>query len=368
MMSCEKVMSQSRLVVLLGGSGYIGTHLMLELHGKPCPSLSGGKSSQRFQVVIIANKEPHPQAVEYAERNADGLKVLFWNVDLMTDPSTYPKMPSVPHCGIMLAALKDVTESETLPYDYLRTNITICINSMKYLTDLGVVRLIQASSAAVYHTDSPHTDNIEGMDYGEPIGVYGYTKRVTEDICRRLLVNREDLRQELVMLRYMNPIGSHPNVNAFADIGICAHLSKLTSGSVFVNRGNCLRDYIHITDLASYHTALLDTWQKTIFPPQHCIRDRVVILNVGTGVPVSVEQLVRAFDKQVGLPLREMQVAPRPQHEGSNTVASVIRTGRMVPDWWWSRPRKSLEEALADYCRLTFPSSVERQIASPGLT
>lgn len=340
-------MMRSELVLLLGGSGYIGTHIMLELHGKVLNTPTG---RFRCQVGIISNRFPSVEAIEYAEKKAGGLRVLNWHIDLEnnTDLSTYPEFPSIPYCGIMLAALRNVSEAEIIPHEYIRTNVALCVNSMKYLTKLGVKRLIQASSSSVYHTTQAvlfHHENIEGHDYGEPLGIYGYTKRVTEDICIKLLPQGNS--SKLAVLRYMNPIGSHPDVKVFSEIGICTQLAKMEPEHIFTNRGDCVRDYIHITDLASYHTALLESWEKTIFPPTQS--DSVLILNVGTGVRTTVNELVSKFWAIAKMTPRTLVVGERPEYEGFDTVGSMVRTIRRLPEWWKKHSCKTLEESLRDY-------------------
>lgn len=318
------------LVLLLGGGGYIGTHIMLALHGLQVP---GSRKGHCYQVAIIDKNIPHLEAVDYAERTT-GIPVIWYVADL--EKREYPAMPRVPHCGIMLAALKDVGEGEEKPHEYIRTNVALCVNSMEYLTQLGVTRLIQASSSTVYHTDN-HRE-------GEPIGVYGYTKRITEDICRRLMTPT----QQLLVLRYMNPIGSHPHVDAFSTIGICKKLSDMQPGETFVNRGDCVRDYIHITDLAIFHADALEAWDDTLF---HEAQDRIVTLDVGTGIRISVAGIVRLFGIHSGHGEKNIIRGERLRHEGYDTVGCSDESRRLIPRWW-EREKIELSVALADYRRI----------------
>lgn len=323
----------SPLILLLGGGGYIGTHLMLELHGKQVPDSCEGHC---YQVAIVDIQPPTHAAVEWAEKRAGGLEVLIYTHDLEERP--YPPMPRVPYCAIMLAALKDVSEAEREPYRYTLTNISLCVNSMRYLTQLGVTRLIQASSSTVYHTDNRSSRE------GEPIGVYGYTKRVTEDICRRLMIHG----QQLLVLRYMNPIGSHPEVDAFSSIGICKKLVDMKPGETFINRGNCVRDYIHITDLASFHSYTLEAWDDTLF---HESQDPVVTLDVGTGIRVTVAEIVREFGTHSGHGEKKIIRGERREHEGYDTVGFTDEVHRLIPKWS-ERILKDLPTSLQDYRRI----------------
>src|SRR4051812_8944568 len=87
-------MDEKPIVVLLGGAGFIGTHLMLELHGD-------------YQVAVIDHHPPSEDAVNWAVKRAQGLPVLFYRCDLQSEVNeTWPVLPRVPHCGIMLAARK----------------------------------------------------------------------------------------------------------------------------------------------------------------------------------------------------------------------------------------------------------------------
>lgn len=310
------------LVVLLGGSGYIGTHLMLALHGK-------------YQIAIIDRQSPSEEAVNYVEERNGGLPVLRYIVDLEMSPheGDYPGLPRTPYCGIMLAALKDVNEGEKIPYDYIRTNLSICVNSMEYLAMLNVTRLIQASSSTLYHNDRPG---------GEPVGVYGYTKRVSEDICKRLL--KPD--QKLLISRYMNPIGSHPHVNAFADIGVCQKLVKMKPEEIFMNRGDCIRDYIHITDLADFHLEALNSWDLLFGD------DNNIILDVGTGIRTTVSQLVEEFNTHLprGSHKIPITLVERLKHEGYDTTSTSDEVRKRLPSWW-NKPKIGICTAVQDYRR-----------------
>lgn len=318
-------MSSIEQVLLFGGSGYIGTHLMLELHGNK----SIGEEGKTLQVVILDNRPPNQEAVKYAQEKAE-LDVLFFNQDLEDkNLDAWPSSLTTAYCGIMLAAKKDVTEAEDKKYDYIRSNILICVNCMEYLAKLGVKKLIQASSSTIYHTDNDNSTRI-------PIGTYGYSKRVCEDICYRLLKSG----QQLAILRYMNPIGTHPDVKVFPDIGLCNVLSKMSSDKIFCNRGNCSRDYIHITDLASYHTALLERWDD-IFSD---FKGVVVNLDVGTGISTTTDQIYEMFFKITGRPRAKNKIPyPRNDFEAENIYSMTI----INPRGW--KPKISLAKALEDY-------------------
>ncbi len=341
-----------RLILLLGGSGYIGTHLMMEFHGQDISTKppqdrrddSPGDSGV-YQVAIIDKVTPNPDAVKWAEDRAHGLPVLVWKFDLETHPydSTveFPKMPRIPYCGIMLAALKDVGEGELIPHAYMRSNITLCVNSMEYLTNIGVTRLIQASSSSIYHVGDSKTE--------EPVGVYGYTKRVTEDMCRKLM--SRDFPQQLLILRYMNPIGSHPDVNCFSTIGICQKLVKMKSDETFVNRGNCIRDYIHITDLARFHSEALRAWDTTLFEHKDLESTATATLVVGTGYKTSVSDLIKLFEEYSGHGERKVVEGERLHHEGYDTVKFSNDLVKLIPNWQ-ANPVFSLALSLMDYRRL----------------
>lgn len=308
--------SDRPLVVLLGGAGYIGTHIMLELHGK-------------YQVVVIDIRPPNPQAISYLETKTD-LPVIHREFDLMSrEPiETWPKFDKSPEFGIMLAALKDVNEGERIPHEYISTNITLCVNSMKYLSHLCVKKFIQASSSTVYYHEDAYPF--------DAIGTYGYSKQITERICERLKNNE----QELVILRYMNPIGSHPDVDAFPDIGVCEKLTRMPNDQIFINYGDCIRDYIHITDLAKFHLKLLEFWDSQNSSWGSPLR----IMNVGSGTKTCVSELVRLFSEHTGRPARIVKLAERRNYEGYDTV----RITNPKFDW---KPIYDLPRALSDYRR-----------------
>lgn len=331
--------SNTRLVVLLGGSGYIGQHLMLELHGTPVyPG-----SEVKYQVAVVDKVPPNEGAVATAQAKA-GFPVLISMYDLETQPylsTSYLTMPQTPYCGIILAAKKDVNEAEREPHKYLRSNIAITINSMDFLTALGVKRVIFASSSCVYYTSEKAAEIpfAEDDDTREPpIGIYGYSKYLCESICSKLL----EKDQILVILRYMNPVGCYPNSNLFPDIGLAQRLHSLDKDEVFVNRGNCKRDFIHVTDLASYHTALLGVWDERV-------KSKVSVFNVGRGKACSVNTAVALFSQDTGKEIT-CRSTERERHEAPYAVGSVQNSTKLLGDVW---QRKRDATLFTDYMAAT---------------
>lgn len=307
-------------VILFGGAGYIGVHLLMELHG-----------NDKYQVVIIDVKSPPKEAVDFAEKRAGGLPVLHYIVDLYaeTDVSRYLPILEDVECGIMLAAKKVVLEGEEIPFDYMRINTGITVNCLNYLLTMKVPKIIQASSSSIYHKFR--------ID-GDPEGFYGFSKELSDRICMKTIKSfqSETYKPSLRILRYMNPIGTHASVKAFADVGICEVLRKINpdGSTILINRGNCIRDYIHITDLASYHRELLEEdWSN----------DMIKILNVGSGVRTSVAKFYETFSRVTGLKCKEFKEGGLLRCEGYDTTMPI----EDHPKKW--KPLVTLEEAVRDY-------------------
>ena len=277
-------------ILVTGGAGYIGSHTCIEL-------LNAG-----YDVVVVDNlcnscKESLKRVEEIA-----GKSVTFYEVDLLDQAGLKrvfdnEKIESVIH----FAGLKAVGESVFKPLEYYHNNITGTLILCDEMRKHGVKSIVFSSSATVYGNPAfvPIT---EECPKGEITNPYGRTKGMLEQILTDL--HTADPEWQIMLLRYFNPIGAHesgrigenpkgiPN-NLLPYITQVA-VGKLVCLGVFGNDydtpdGTCMRDYIHVVDLADGHVKALQKMKKE--------NGGVWIYNLGTGTGYSVLDVINAFEE-----------------------------------------------------------------------
>lgn len=323
-------------ILVTGGLGFIGSHTVVELQ------------QQGYEVVIVDDlsnssmevldgiegiTKVRPSFVELDLRDGAGVSKLF------TD---YKDITGVIH----FAASKAVGESVEKPLMYYENNIVPLLNLLKELDNKEKNHFIFSSSCTVYGQAAvmPIT---EQAPVQKALSPYGNTKQIGEDIITD--VTRVS-NISAVLLRYFNPIGAHastligelpngvpqnliPFITQTA-IGLRQELSVF-GDDYDTPDGTCIRDYIHVVDLAKAHVAALDRLIK-----QENV-DKVEVFNVGTGKGSSVMEIIRAFEKVSGVKLPYKIVARR---EGDITQAYASTTkANEVLGWKAELP---LEEAL----------------------
>lgn len=290
-------------VLVTGGAGYIGSHTCVEL------------MNARIDVVIVDNfyncKKSSIDRIKalvgrdfpYYEcdiRDREGLDKIFKT----------EKIDSVIH----FAGLKAVGESVQKPLEYFDNNITGTLVLLDVMRKNGCKKIVFSSSATVYGTKniSPLT---EDMEIGGVTNPYGRTKYMIECILQDLYVSDKDW--SICLLRYFNPIGAHKSgTMGEAPNGIpnnlMPYITQVAIGkrdhlSVFGNDydtpdGTCVRDYIHVVDLALGHVKAVQKveGEKGVF-----------IYNLGTGKGYSVLDVVNAFKKASGIDIKYEIVARR---------------------------------------------------------
>lgn len=276
-------------VLVTGGAGYIGSHTCIEL-------LNAG-----YEVVVVDNLcNSCKEALTRVEK-ITGKKVSFYEVDLLdreklNDVFENEKIDSVIH----FAGLKAVGESVYKPLEYYHNNITGTLVLCDVMRAHGVKSIVFSSSATVYG-DPAFVPITEDCPKGEITNPYGRTKGMLEQILTDL--HTADSEWKVMLLRYFNPIGAHktgcigenpkgiPN-NLLPYITQVA-VGKLDCLGVFGNDydtpdGTCVRDYIHVVDLADGHVKALSKMKTA--------EGGVWIYNLGTGTGYSVLDVINAFE------------------------------------------------------------------------
>ena len=321
-------------VLLAGGAGYIGTHTAVQL-------LKGG-----YEVVVVDNYDNScPEAVKRAEELAGG-KIALYEADIQDREAVQAILAKEqPETVIHFAGLKAVGESVAKPLKYYRNNINTTLSLLEAMADTGVKRIIFSSSATVYGEQNPAPYN-EEMPKGLCTNPYGWTKSMMEQILADAATANPELG--VVLLRYFNPIGAHESGRIGEDPqGIPNNLMPYVS-QVAVGRreqltvfggdydtpdGTCLRDYIHVMDLADGHVKAVE------FAAGH---KGVEIFNLGTGKPYSVLDIVNTF-QQVNDVKVNYVIGPR---RAGDLPVCYADAGKAKKVLGWEAKR-----TLADMCR-----------------
>lgn len=290
-------------VLVTGGAGYIGSHTCVELMNAGIDVVivdnfyNCKKSSIDRIKALVGRDFPY---YECDIRDREGLDKIFKT----------EKIDSVIH----FAGLKAVGESVQKPLEYFDNNITGTLVLLDVMRKNGCKKIVFSSSATVYGTKniSPLT---EDMEIGGVTNPYGRTKYMIECILQDLYVSDKDW--SICLLRYFNPIGAHKSgTMGEAPNGIpnnlMPYITQVAIGkrdhlSVFGNDydtpdGTCVRDYIHVVDLALGHVKAVQKveGEKGVF-----------IYNLGTGKGYSVLDVVNAFKKASGIDIKYEIVARR---------------------------------------------------------
>lgn len=284
-------------VLVTGGTGYIGSHTVVELLGAG------------YEVVIVDNLSNSNVNVLKGIKNITGVDVPFENIDCndyVNMDKMFQKYNDI-SAVIHFAASKAVGESVEKPLVYYRNNIGSLITLLELMKVHNVQNIVFSSSCTVYGQP-----DVLPVDENAPIkpalSPYGNTKQINEEIIRDTIHSDVDLHA--ILLRYFNPIGAHPT----AEIGELPNgvpqnlLPLVTQTAAGIRKelkvfgddyntfdGSCIRDYINVIDLARAHVVAVD---RMIEGKQ---ADRVEVFNLGTGRGLSVLEILRTFIKVTGV-------------------------------------------------------------------
>jgi len=290
-------------VLVTGGAGYIGSHTIVEL-------LNAG-----HDICVVDNLCNSSQESLRRVKALTGRDVEFRNVDISDKESLTEVVKGAGFDSVIhFAALKAVGESVALPLKYYQNNITGTLVLCEVMQEQGVKNIVFSSSATVY--GDPHTVPITEDFPLQATNPYGRTKLMMEYILSDLHVADSDFN--VALLRYFNPIGSHPSGRIGEDPnGIPNNLlpfvaqvaiGKREKVSVFGDDydtpdGTGVRDYIHVVDLAVGHLRALE---KLATAPG------IITCNLGTGRGYSVIEMIQAMEKASGKIIPYEVVARRP--------------------------------------------------------
>ncbi|MBQ3354360.1 MAG: UDP-glucose 4-epimerase GalE [Bacteroidales bacterium] len=280
-------------ILVTGGSGFIGTHTLVEL------------SAAGHETVVIDNlSNSNPIALTRVEE-LTGKKIPFHKVDIRDREGLNHVMDQYHFDAcIHFAGLKAVGESVEKPWEYYENNIGGTLVLLDVMRQHGYKNIIFSSSATVYG-DPAEIPITEKCPKGHCTNPYGQTKSMLEEIMMDM--QKADKEWNIVLLRYFNPIGAHPsgrigeNPNGIPN-NLMPYVTQVAVGKrpelgVFGNDydthdGTGVRDYIHVVDLARGHVAALKAIER---------KCGIAIYNLGTGQGYSVLDVVKTFEKVNGI-------------------------------------------------------------------
>lgn len=325
-----------RHILVTGGLGYIGSHTVVEL-------VEAG-----FEPIIIDNLSNSDASVLDAIGKITGRKCLFHKVEMCDEKALeaifikYPGLAATVH----FAAFLQVNESVEQPLKYYENNLVSTINLLKCQQKFGVAGTIFSSSCTVYgNPDSlPVTEQAPVQPAVSP---YGNTKKMCEEIIRDT-TRASEIRA--IALRYFNPIGAHTSsligeVQHGEPHHLVPYITETAQGKrkmlkVFGNDyntvdGSCVRDYIHVMDVARAHVNAVERCLNQEMDSKY------EVYNLGMGVGASVLQMIHAFQSATGISIPYEIVGRR-----AGDVEAVYADTTLANEKLKWRTKFSLEEAL----------------------
>ncbi len=323
-------------ILVTGGCGYIGSHTIVDL-------VQNG-----FEVICADNNSRSNEAILSGVEKIINKKVKNYKVDLCNYDDTYAIFQENTDIkGIIhFAAYKSVGESVEKPLMYFENNLNSLINILKCAEEFNVPHFVFSSSCTVY--GNPDEMIVTEETAQKPAeSPYGATKQMGEQIVSETVKSNS---LNAILLRYFNPVGAHPSINiGELPIGKPANLvpaitqtaiGKLPTMQVFgtdynTKDGSCVRDYIHVCDIAHAHILalnyLIDKKNTT----------SCEIFNLGTGNGYTVLEVIAAFEKISGLKLN-YQTGPR---RSGDVIAIYANNNKAKSHLGW-QPQYNLNDMM----------------------
>ena len=323
-------------ILVTGGCGYIGVHTIVDL-------VQNG-----YEVISVDNNSRSNATILEGAEKIIGRKIKNYVTDLcdITETKTI-FLENNDIVGIIhFAAYKAVGESVDEPLLYFENNLLSLINILKCAEEFNVPHFIFSSSCTVYGNPDviPVTEETPQKPAESP---YGATKQIGEVIVNNTIASNNI---NAILLRYFNPVGAHPSILiGEVPLGKPANLipaitqtaiGKLPAMQIHGNDydtrdGSCLRDYIHVCDIAHAHTLALDYLvnKKQL--------KKCEIFNLGTGTGYTVLEVIKAFEKVSGVKLN-YTIGPR---RAGDVIAIYANNNKSKSELGW-QPKYNLEDMM----------------------
>lgn len=341
------------MILVTGGTGYIGSHTVVELMNKG------------YEVVIVDNLSNSNVEVLDGIEAIVGKRPLFENVDCLDYTNlegVFKKYPGI-EAVIHFAASKAVGESVEKPIKYYRNNIGSMLNLLDIMKKHDVKDIVFSSSCTVYgQPTAEHLPVDENAPIQKALSPYGNTKQINEDILNDEAHANSSL--QVTILRYFNPIGAHPtskigelpngvpnNLLPFVTqtaAGLRQEL-KIFGDDYNTPDGSCIRDYIYVVDLARAHVRAVE---RMLNGDE---REQVEVFNLGTGRGLSVKEIVETFMKVTGVKvpytivgrregdIEQVWANPRKANEVLGWKADTPVEDVLLSAWKWEKHLRNID-------------------------
>lgn len=315
-------------ILVTGGCGFIGSHTIVDL-------VQNG-----YEVINVDNNSRSNPEMMQAVETILGKKIKSYPVDLCDFEDTraiFQENPDIK--GIIhFAAYKAVGESVGNPLLYFENNNNSLVNILKCVAEFKVPHFVFSSSCTVY--GNPASIPVTELTPQQPAeSPYGSTKQMGEAIVQQVINSLKD--QQAILLRYFNPVGAHPsNLIGEVPVGRPANLvpaitqtaiGKLPQMQVWGNDydtrdGSCLRDYIHVSDIAHAHTLALN------YLVENKNKTNCDVFNLGSGNGSTVLEVIKTFEQVSG---EKLNYAIGPRRAG-DVVAIYANNDKAVNELGWT--------------------------------
>lgn len=310
-------------ILVTGGMGFIGSHTVVEL-------VNAG-----YEPVIVDNLvNSHPKILEQLTKIL-GFKPVFHQIDLCDEHAVKNLAVAEPDIeGIIhFAAYKAVGESVQFPLKYYHNNFSSMLNLLE--TYYGKPLNFVFSSSCTVYGQPDHLPVTESAPVKPAQSPYGNTKQIAEEILQDMVASGSAYK--VVSLRYFNPVGAHETaLIGELPIGIPQNLVPFITQTAIGKRekitvfgddyntpdGSCIRDYIHVVDLAKAHVAALKLMEKSDYSGYD-------VFNIGTGRGTSVLEAIHAFERATGEKLN-YQIGPRRSGDVEQVWGDVTKSSEKL--------------------------------------
>ena len=323
-------------ILVTGGTGYIGSHTLVDL-------VEAG-----YDVISVDNNSRSTASMLRGVEKITGKPVKNYKVDLCNFDDTFAIFQENPDIkGIIhFAAYKAVGESVEKPLMYFENNLMSLINLLKCVQEFNVPWFVFSSSCTVYGNPD-HSMVTEETPPKPAASPYGYTKQMGEQILGEF---QKASNVQTILLRYFNPVGAHPSsligelpigkpqnlVPAITQTAIGKIPKMMVYGDDYPTRdGSCVRDYIHVCDIAHAHTLAIN------YLEEGRNAGGCEVFNLGTGNGVTVLEAIHAFEKVSDVKLN-YEIGPR---RPGDIVAIYANNDKAKSKLGWD-PARPLDEMM----------------------
>ena len=343
-------MSNIKIILVTGGLGYIGSHTIVELYNKKYLNVNNIKNN--YKVIIVDDCSTCPKEALPTLEKMIGEKIAFYECSICDKISLEEIFKKYQFYAIIhFAGKKSVEESVYDPLKYYQNNFVGTLNLIELCLKYNVNNFVFSSSCTVYGNRDDRPNENDSMLF--PINPYGRSKLFIEHMLKDTAKANKNFK--VVLLRYCNPVASHQSgeigedpfqkpTNLFPVIQnfIRGTLKEITIfGKDYPTKdGTCIRDYIHVTDIAQGHIIALNVFESENVK---LFNDNCVIYNMGTNKGYSVKEVIEIYEKANNIKLNYKYGDRR---KGDATIA-LPNCSKIQKELGWT-PKIELEQMCKD--------------------